>query len=459
MNANQNFRILYSKIIISFPCHGRYQYTSFILIFIVFCLACFATSTSNAQSPRSIQKAWDELGLSSLYHVGISIYNPENERWVFQHRADNFFTPASNVKILTMFCALQYLDEIIPGAYYQVSGDSLIIWGGGDPGTYYPDIHNSSPLITFLRDSDKKIIFSDAHFLTGRYGRGWAWDDYDYSFQAERTAFPIYGNRLWIERFGDSLSITPTYIDPVLSIRKDTFDLLTRNEWGTQYQYHYNFRKPMSIATEPLSLYRNDIRFIWKAAIGKEIVFENRPFPKNAAWIGGSHRDTLLKEMMHESDNFIAEQLLLACALRETGSMNEADIINIIKSGPLSQLPDSLYWVDGSGLSRYNLVTPQSIVWVLDKILDQKGLPYFQEIFPGGGMSGTIKGNYKSGNAKPYIYAKTGNLRNQHSLSGILITRSGKVLLFSWMHNQYTRHSSEIRIAMEKFFNWLRDNY
>jgi serine-type D-Ala-D-Ala carboxypeptidase/endopeptidase (penicillin-binding protein 4) len=152
--------------------------------------------------------------------------------------------------------------------------------------------------------------------------------------------------------------------------------------------------------------------------------------------------------MMHVSDNFIAEQLLLYCAWQRSGTMNTEQAIDFAKKNFLNDLPDEPKWVDGSGLSRYNLVTPRSLVAVLDKIQQTIPRQRLFGIFPSGGVNGTIKSNYRNGDS-PYIFAKTGTLRNNHCLSGYLLTKKGKMLIFSFMHNNYTGYLSSLRKEME----------
>jgi len=410
-------------------------------------------------SHKSIEKLWEHLDVASKYHTGLSIYDPENNKPVFTYRDDNFFTPGSNVKILTMYAALSYLGETIPAAYYHIHGDTIVVWGGGDPGTFYPDIKKESSFVDFLRATDKHIVFSDHHFRTDRFGSGWAWDDHRFSYQPERNAFPIYGNRLWIERYQDSIVITPSYFDLVFKAIKGSVPNATRNEWGTEYVFVYNPRLARSSATIPLSLYENDVRFIWQEATGKQITFKDYPIVKNASFIAESNRDTLLHRMMQESDNFIGEQLLLASSLAAIDSMDEATIIKKTLAGPLASITDSILWIDGSGLSRYNLMTPRAATIVLNKILNEKGLDYVKAIFPAGGKSGTLKWSFGGEKDKPYIFAKTGSMKSTYCLSGYLLTKSGKVLIFSWMNNHFRSQPSEVREAMEKVFVYLRDHY
>ena len=170
-------------------------------------------------------------------------------------------------------------------------------------------------------------------------------------------------------------------------------------------------------------------------------------------------RDTLIKQMMFDSDNLIAEQLLLASSQKAFGEMNEELAIGRLLYGPLSEMADDIEWVDGSGLSRYNLATPRSIVEVLSQILRVKGLKYLKEVMPAGGKSGTLVTDFKGKSGRPYIYAKSGSLKHTYCLSGILITKSNKVLLFSWMNNQYHGSSRELKVAMEKLFSFLYEQY
>ncbi len=432
---------------------------------IIVCIICFVCiHQANAQEVKpsvraDLNKLWSELNLEPYYHIGLSIYDYEKQKFVFQHRDDNYFTPASNLKLVTMWTALQYLDADIAAGYYITKGDSMIIWGGGDPGSYYPENTAKAPLVDFISTSDKKIFFADDHFTTTRFGNGWAWDDYKDSYQAERNAFPLYGNQLWIHRYQDSAVIKPPYFDVVTKVIEGSIDTIYRDEWGNSYTYIYSDYFPEEEVHIPVSLYEKDVRYIWEEATGKEIQFISRPFARNAVRIPGTTLDSMILPMMQESDNFIAEQLLLASAFRQIGEMNEKKFIESLMKGALSELPDKIQWVDGSGLSRYNLLTPRSCIWFLDQILKKKGIDYLKKMLPAGGASGSLIDRYKGRNGIPYVYAKTGSLKNNHCLTGLLITKSGKVLLFSWMNNQFTVPSRVIKDNMEKIFIWLRDNY
>ncbi|MCX6264951.1 MAG: D-alanyl-D-alanine carboxypeptidase, partial [Bacteroidetes bacterium] len=75
--------------------------------------------------------------------------------------------------------------------------------------------------------------------------------------------------------------------------------------------------------------------------------------------------DSVLSTMMHRSDNFFAEQLLLMVSNERFAVMNTKMVIDSLLSNDVSFLPQKPKWVDGSGLSRYNLFTPQDFIAVL----------------------------------------------------------------------------------------------
>ncbi|MEG0697452.1 MAG: D-alanyl-D-alanine carboxypeptidase, partial [Algoriella sp.] len=79
-------------------------------------------------------------------------------------------------------------------------------------------------------------------------------------------------------------------------------------------------------------------------------------------------------------------------------------------------------------------------------------------IFPIGGKTGTIKNRYKD-STTPYIYAKTGTLNNNVTLSGYVKTKSGRTFIFSLMNNNSTKDLSLIRNENEKLLRIVRDNY
>jgi D-alanyl-D-alanine carboxypeptidase/D-alanyl-D-alanine-endopeptidase (penicillin-binding protein 4) len=408
---------------------------------------------------KSIAQVWDSLGIADEHHTGLSIYDPEKQKMIFDYQGSLAFTPASNTKILTLYAAQHYLSDSIAAAFYQITQDTLFVWGGGDPGIRYPDIHEESPFIQFLKSREESIIFSNHHFQTTRFGEGWMWDDYAFGYQTERNAYPVYGNQVWVERQGKKFTVLPAYFRLIITDKKNQVTYLERNEWGSGFTYHYKPADSISTVHTAASLYENDVRFIWEELTGQDILFLHKPLPRGTQVFFESNRDSLIRYMMLESDNHIAEQLLLAAALKQTGVMSEKPFIEQVLSGPLAVISESTVWVDGSGLSRYNAVSPHSMIHVLDRIRKEKGMNYVERVFPAAGRTGTLKDKFSSSGLESSIFAKTGRMRNIYCMSGYLKTQKGTTLIFSWMNNHYNDQPEKLEKKMEKLFSFLRMHY
>ena len=161
--------------------------------------------------------------------------------------------------------------------------------------------------------------------------------------------------------------------------------------------------------------------------------------------------EKLYRALLQNSDNGIAEALLLMIANKINGEMQTKLAIDTILKEWNTWLPDPVEWVDGSGVSRYNMITPRTLVKVLQKIYNSIGWQEITTLFPQGGVSGTIKGY-----TFPNVYAKTGTLRHNHNLSGYLINNKGKLLVFSIMVNHFTAPDSEVKKGIGELLLWIQ---
>jgi D-alanyl-D-alanine carboxypeptidase/D-alanyl-D-alanine-endopeptidase (penicillin-binding protein 4) len=184
-------------------------------------------------------------------------------------------------------------------------------------------------------------------------------------------------------------------------------------------------------------------------------VYSPENLPENQQEFRGSPLYPLLKEMMLESDNFIAEQLLFMVSDRLFQELDTERAIEYILKTHLSDLPDQPKWVDGSGLSRHNLFTPRSMMAVFEKLYLILPESQLYELLPTGGKTGTLKNSYQA--ATPYIFAKTGTMANNHSLIGLIKAKSGKVYGFTFMNSNYPHSASSVRKEMEKVLVMVRE--
>ena len=81
------------------------------------------------------------------------------------------------------------------------------------------------------------------------------------------------------------------------------------------------------------------------------------------------------------------------------------------------------------------------------------------ELFPAGGIEGTLKGVYPLDQNKPFVWAKTGTIHAVHAQSGFLKTKKGKMYAFSFLNNNYLGSSIPVRNEMVRIMTFIHDNY
>jgi serine-type D-Ala-D-Ala carboxypeptidase/endopeptidase (penicillin-binding protein 4) len=425
------------------------------LSFVAFLL--LATSCSPVSKGR-ITKSLLETELKFQDQTGLVIYDVKKNRTILEFNADKYFTPASNTKILTLLAGLETLGDSVPALRYIERPDSVIIWPCGDPSFLNPSCFNSNVVYDFLRSRQKPIYVSLAHFKPQPFGPGWAWDDYNDDYSQERSAFPIYGNSIQVLPLPDQILILPTYFrkfmnrGPAQEKVKVVRDLTTNNfTWfpGTKKTFDdilIPFKTDTKLLTELLA-----------DTLHRPVKIIRKEMDSGARTLFSTPSDSLYSVMMKESDNFIAEQILLMCSGVMSDTLDGDIAIRRMQQTKFKWYPDKVVWKDGSGLSRYNLFTPRTILRVWQEINSKVPAQRLFSLLATGGEVGTLKKWYKS--EKPYLFGKTGTLSNNHSLSGFLKTKKGNTLIFAFMNANYVSPLNEVRQNMERILNLYYENY
>ncbi|QLE01581.1 D-alanyl-D-alanine carboxypeptidase [Galbibacter sp. BG1] len=381
--------------------------------------------------------------------TGFFVYNPKSGDTLINYNGEKYFTPASNTKIFTLYTAQALLPENLPVLQYTIKDNNLYVKGLGNPATLHSYLKDSS-LVNFLKlQQNIHLVYNNLE--DNPYGPGWAWDDYDTYYAPERSPLPIYGNVATLANT-DSLYSSPSYF-------KEKVKLVGNRQRRSQFKNEFYLNPSSKDTIEvPFITDSTTIKSILETVLNKEIKLADS-FPSGEKrLIYGIKADSVYKRMMHVSDNFIAEQLLILSSSMLSDTLSAGKAQKHILENQLSGIAQNPRWVDGSGLSRYNLFTPQSMVFTLNKLYSEIPTEELFDIFPAGGETGTLK-NYFKGNPKPYIHAKTGTLSNNYCLSGYLETKSGEILIFSFMNNHYRGGSTEVKKHMTPILEWIRDYY
>jgi D-alanyl-D-alanine carboxypeptidase/D-alanyl-D-alanine-endopeptidase (penicillin-binding protein 4) len=355
---------------------------------------------------------------------------------------------------------MKYLEDSLVGMRYIENADSIIFQPAGDPTFLQADFKNQ-PAFTYLKQKNKNISFrANSQDNFEALGYGWAWDDYESSYMAERSSLPIYGNIATFQLVDKKLQSVPAdFADNLfMAIPADEKFELHRDQHANKF---YLSKTNTIFKTQELPFKTGKsgtaMDFLLKTFGVERSAFQLLPgILPGSSKLFSQPKDSLFKPMMHRSDNFFAEQTLLMASNEFLGYMSDRNMIDTILKTDLKDLPQKPRWVDGSGLSRYNLFTPQDFIFLLNKIKKEYDWERIKNILPTGG-EGTLSSYYKADAG--FIYAKTGTLSNNCALSGYLITKKNKVLIFSVLVNNYGTGATPVRRAVEKFIKDIREHY
>lgn len=456
-----------------------------ILSLLVFFFSCSVSKQISKSAKDNVLKN-DALQTA---HVGISIYEPLTGKYWYNYQADNYFVPASNTKLPTCYAAMKYLGDSLVGLRYTVYNDgSITVQSTGDPTFLHPDF-KKQPVYSFLNSVKDPINVIPSHWQEMPWGRGWNWDDLLEAYAPERSEFPIYGNVARFYLVNDTLSVIPNFLlnrnySSILHVNehRTTNEFLRSKKFSMQRSFDSNY---FYLSSSSSSFKYSEIPFrtnIPPVITEKEIKDQNASLADKIPYafledtlhkkfaykicvdkcfekysiIHSQPTASLLKPMMHRSDNFFAEQTLLMVSNELLGVMNDEKIIDTLLKTDFKNLPQKPRWVDGSGLSRYNLFTPQDFVFILNKMKNDFGMERIKTILPTGN-EGTLEGRFAMDSN--YIFAKTGTLSGVVSLSGFLYTKKNKLLIFSVLVNNHNSSAGEIRRAVERFVEGIREKY
>ena len=411
--------------------------TIYILIFLLFSYA-----SSQTINEKKLKKWIDQIAVFDKCHVAIRV---EGINKIYaNYNGSKYMTPASNTKLFTFLGAIQTFDSL-PALEFKIENDSVVSFRStGYPLLLHP-FYSDSTLLNFL--SQKKMWkYSKPKNKVIPYGPGWAWDDYNFYYAAEKSIFPIYGNT--VKAVMGKKLVPDFFLELDSSVNK-----LQRNKTENKFYYNPNNLKATDTIYRPFitsdSLFVN----ILSRVTNNNIIYNNENDSLGWSVLHTNNENKLYKALLHDSDNGIAESLLLMISNRVSGRFSTEKAIEILKNKWADVFEDNLIWYDGSGVSRYNMFTPRAIIQVLKLIRNEVQWTEIKQLFPKSGESGTLL-DYPS---LKNIYAKTGTLRNNCNLSGFFENSKGKIIMFSVMVNHFNSSAGEIRNGIAEILNKIQE--
>ncbi len=369
---------------------------------------------------------------------GVLIVNPRTGDTLYSKNAGKLFMPASNLKIITGAAALTLLGpEYTYKTTFLTNGErrdslldgDLLVIGRGDPtvsdrmrvlATTVMDALADSLRAHGIRQVTGSIARVGNAFPDSIYGYGWQWDDLG----------EYYGAGVDELIFNEGMA--PTTLRPPPDTVRDSL-------------YSGPAKDPAKAYLDALKdgLVRKGIKL--DGGVMDSIL--PTPFKMDTVFVLTSPplRD-ILPAMMKKSQNQIAEIMLRTIGLERTG-IGKADSARRIVGDQLlawGVQPDGFIIRDGSGLSDSDLLTPETIVRVLDRIQRDTAFATYYNALPIAGVDGTLDKRMKGTPAEGNVHAKTGTLAKARNLSGYVTTADGERLIFSVLANNTTAPGSMV---------------
>jgi D-alanyl-D-alanine carboxypeptidase/D-alanyl-D-alanine-endopeptidase (penicillin-binding protein 4) len=419
--------------------------------------------------------------------IGLYIESIDNGETIFANNEHKLFISASNMKIFTTASALLRFG---PGFIYKtkiyseksikngVLEGNLVVRGSGDP-TIAPRFSNGDSRTFFRTWADSlrangitriegDIIGDESYFMTDPLGYGWQWDDEPFWYSAQISALTFNDNCVDItvvasDKIGEApavyLSPPTTYVsieNKAVTTMPDSVRTLylTRPRLENTIQIRNSIPVNKPRYTESLSVEdpaRFFIHVLREVLIEKGIqVNGDIKIVKNPDQIDYSdyslvftHQSPPLSEIVKvvnkRSQNLYAEQILITIAAEYGESASAEYGIEVVNStlAKMGISKNEFSMKDGSGLSRFNLISPHTVSLLLRYLSKHDYYPYFYNSLPIAGVDGTLRGRMKKSQAEGYVRAKTGTVGHVRNLSGYVESKSGEKFLFSFLVNNY----------------------
>ena len=414
------------------------------------------------------------------HQVGLSLAYADSAQPFYGYQEAKYFTPASTMKLFSLYAGLHILGDSLPSLRYFSRRDTLFFQGTGDPTLLHGDVPSRRAYSFLLQRPERTLAYCDIATVAP-FAPGWTWDDYGYYFQPERGAFPIYGNTVRFYAMPPApgragarpagapqsrIRVLPRYFAPLVgpapaelrtpgldpdthllrALHENRFYVLpTAKKWVDETPF-------VTSRGLMLRLLGDTLRRATSSA-----AWHPRPGQDSIRTLYGLRVDSLYRRMLRVSDNFLAEQLLVMCSTKigYRDSLSTGRVIRYVRRNLLTGLPDPVLWVDGSGLSRLNLVTPRTLTGLLLRLHQELPERRLLGLLAAGGGQGTLRRRYHDA-AGPWVWGKTGTLSNNLNMCGYLRTRSGRLVAFSFLNNTHVAESGTMRTEVERVLRLVR---
>jgi serine-type D-Ala-D-Ala carboxypeptidase/endopeptidase (penicillin-binding protein 4) len=451
-------------------------------LLLILTIACTSQAFSQLNKGQ-IKNRIDTLLKDEFFNsttIAVDIYDLTLGEYLYQLNENKLLNPASNMKLLTSAAGLIFLGpEYKYFTTLKFDGDirdsilfgDLYVVGGFDPDFKTDELDK---FVNEIRKLGIKEIsgnlFGDVSKKDSLFrGWGWMWDDDPSTDAPYLSPLNINGNSIDVFVTGstnpDSVEISTNPQTNYIKIINNTFTStddsqkikITRNWLNRKNEIIVSGNilseklSEYDTVQNSLNLYRPDLYFLTllkekleNNGIKVDGKIDSAKTPVNSKWITFVDRsyDSVMVYMNKHSDNLSAEMTLYSLAAliypfpvsAKQGTVMVDSLLNLC--GPDS---DDYVIADGSGVSRYNLLSAEDILSVL-KFMYSNNPDLFSLFFnslPVAGVDGTLEERMIGTVAEGMIHAKTGTLRGVSCLSGYSKAMNNHLLAFSVMEENF----------------------
>jgi D-alanyl-D-alanine carboxypeptidase/D-alanyl-D-alanine-endopeptidase (penicillin-binding protein 4) len=448
--------------------------------------------------------------------VGVKIVTLNTGRVVFEEKADQYFMPASNMKNFTVATAMEKLSpdfRFVTSVFAAAKPDAggtlrggLSVYGRGDvsistafnEGDYYRGIENLADKIVQagVKRIEGDLVGDESYFSGGPIPATWEWDDLQWYWGAEISAFPINDNAVDLS-VGPGSPNTPCIVQvlPINVVVKvvntcvtmgSARDLKVEKKLG-QNIFEISGSMPAgdpvyknSIAvSHPAELFMALLRQVLERkgvpitgqirVIGAKekaiMAFASSVPPVEIARLESPPFSVVAAKTMKPSQNMYTETILWTLG-EQVGDKSNPKLTSAERGIAVVRsflrrigIPDgSILQHDGSGLSRHNLITPSAVTALYTYMAKSRYASAWRDSLTIGGVDGTLRNRFKGTAAAGNMRGKTGTIDQVSALSGYVSTAAGEPLVISIIVNGVEGSPTRQAIADEIVINLANFN-
>lgn len=451
----------------------------------------YSASTGFSDTQSQIQNTINRIiaKAPNSLNAGVIIEDLTDGKILYETNPNRYFVPASNLKLFTAYAALKQL-----GANYTFATSISIVKSqvaqgtlngnvylqfSGDPSLTSAQLNSLIAALTSngISKINGNFVIVNNDFDSIGYGPGWLWDDLNYCYDQPINAMAIDHNCFTVglapaKQIGQisklyiSKNAIPFNVSNAIYSARPTDNCSLVINSDSKNNYVLNGCVNIGTGGNGTDVAVNNVNAYVSQLVKKDLA-QNKITLNGSINFGSANPEakpllviqskpllSLVATMLQKSDDFYAGVLFKKVGQSYFGGQGTWD--NAQKAAQaIIQTDAGIYhgnWimVDGSGISRYNMLTPQQVMALLLAVYKSPTMfNDFMKALAIGGINGTIQYRFVAPDLKGRVFAKTGTMTGVSSLSGFIKAANHHTLAFTILMNNF--------IGQPRYYEGMQD--